>query len=260
LKLKDRVAIVTGGGRGLGKAIASLFAAEGAIVVICGRTAEDLQNTAVEIRSAGGNADYLAADMASLEDIRRLMKYTLDKYRKIDILVNNAAVGGPTANLTDISLEDWNSVMAINLTGPMLCTREVLKTMIQARSGNIINITSEGGRSGFPMRCPYAVSKRGVIALTETVAIEVGDYNIRVNCISPGRIRGERVENVCREKARVTGRPYEEIVAGLMQDASLKRLIEPAEVAAAALFLASDDSSAITGQTLPVNCGKHIIH
>jgi NAD(P)-dependent dehydrogenase (short-subunit alcohol dehydrogenase family) len=260
MKLENKVAIVTGGGKGIGKAIVGLFASEGAAVLICGRTEADLRLTASEIKAAAGQVEYLVADMASPPDIMLLVAFTMERFGKIDILVNNAAVGGPTAKFVDISLPDWNNVMAVNLTGPMLCTQAVLKHMLQARSGNIINIVSEGGRSGFPLRCPYAVSKRGLIALTETVAIEAGEYNIRVNCISPGRVRGERVENVCRDKSKVTGLPFDEVVAGLMQDASLKRLIEPAEVAAAALFLASDDSSAITGQTLPVNCGKHILH
>jgi NAD(P)-dependent dehydrogenase (short-subunit alcohol dehydrogenase family) len=110
------------------------------------------------------------------------------------------------------------------------------------------------------MRGPYSVSKRGIIALTETLAIEVGEYNIRVNCISPGRVRGERIENVVRAKAEALGLSYDEVMASLTSDCALKRLVEPSEVAAAAVFLASDESSAITGHTLVVSCGKHILH
>jgi NAD(P)-dependent dehydrogenase (short-subunit alcohol dehydrogenase family) len=142
----------------------------------------------------------------------------------------------------------------------MLCAREVLKPMIAARKGSIINIASEGGRSGFPMRSPYSASKRGLIALTETLAIEVGEYGIRVNCISPGRVRGERVEDVARAKVEALGLTYGEVMASMTLDCSLKRFVEASEVAAAALFLASDEASAITGHTLVVSCGKHMLH
>jgi len=135
-----------------------------------------------------------------------------------------------------------------------------LKDMIARKSGNIINISSEGGRSGFPMRSPYCVSKMGIIGFTETMAIEVGDYNIRVNCISPAAVRGDRILNAAKAKAATLGIDHEEVLARLIRDFSLKRLIEPSEVAAAAVFLASDESSAITGHNLIVNCGMHISH
>ena len=260
MKLKDRVAIITGGGKGIGKAISFAFAEEGAIVVIAARELSAMEATAEAIRSHGGRADAVVTDMRHADQIKRMVAYTLDKYGRIDILVNNAAVGGPTAGLLELDLDEWNNVMAINITGPMLCCKEVLKPMIATRKGTIINISSEGGRSGFPMRSPYAVSKRGVIALTETLAIEAGAYCIRVNCISPGRVRGERVENVARDKAGALGLTYEEVIASMTIDCSLGRFIEPSEVAAAAVFLASDDASAVTGETLVVSCGKHMLH
>ncbi len=260
MRLKDRVAVVTGGGKGIGKAISLAFAKEGAIVVIAARELASLEATAEEIRSHGGRADVVVTDMRYADQIKKMVTYTLDKHGRIDILVNNAAVGGPTANLLDLDLNEWNNVMAINITGPMLCCKEVLKPMIAARKGTIINISSEGGRSGFPMRSPYAVSKRGVIALTETLAIETGAYGIRVNCISPGRVRGERVENVARDKAEALGLSRDEVMASMTIDCSLGRFVEASEVAVAAVFLASDDASAVTGETLVVSCGKHVLH
>jgi NAD(P)-dependent dehydrogenase (short-subunit alcohol dehydrogenase family) len=260
LRLKNKVAIVTGGGKGIGKAISLAFAAEGAIVVMAARELSSMEDTAREIQSNGGNVDVIVTDVQYEDQVKNMVAYTLNKYGQIDILINNSAIPGPTANLIDLDINDWNNVMTINLTGSMLCAREVLKPMIAAGKGTIINISSEGGRSGFPMRCPYAVSKRGVIALTETLAIEVGEYGIRVNCISPGRVRGERVENVVRAKAKALGLTYDEVMANITIDASLKRMVEPSEVAAAAVFLASDDSSAITGETLVVSCGKHMLH
>lgn len=260
MKLKDRVAIVTGGGKGIGKAISLAFAAEGAIVVMAARDRAGLEDTAEEISSKGGRADFIVTDVRYEGQVKHMIAYTLEKYEGVDVLVNNSAVGGPTANLRDMDVDVWNDVLAVNITGPMLCSKEVLKPMIAAGKGNIINIGSEGGRSGFPMRGPYAVTKRGIIALTETQAIEVGEYNIRVNCISPGRVRGERLENVVKDKAEALGITYDEVMADLLIDYSIKRLIDPSEVASVAVFLASDDSSAITGQTLVVNCGKHMMH
>ena len=260
LRLKDKVAIITGGGKGVGRAISLAFAAEGAIVVMAARDLSSMEHAVVEIASRGGKADAIVTDVRHEDQVKKMVAYTLDKYGRIDILVNNSAAGGPTVNLIELELNDWNDVMATNLTGSMLCAREVLKPMIAARKGNIINISSEGGRSGFPMRVPYAVSKRGVIALTETLAIEAGGYGIRVNCISPGRVRGERVENVARDKAKALGLTYDEVMADMTTDCSLGRFTETAEVAAAAVFLSSDESSAITGETLVVSCGKHILH
>lgn len=260
MRLKDKIAIVTGGGKGIGKAISLAYAREGATVIIGARDASAMEETARRIQATGGRADAVATDVSREEHVKNLVSFVLDKYGRIDILVNNSAVAGPTVQVADLDLGVWNEVISINLTGAMLCTREVLKPMMAARTGSIINISSEGGRSGFPMRSPYAVSKRGLIALTETVAIEAGPYAIRVNCISPGRVTGERVENVARDKARVLGITYEEVIAGMTIDCSLGRFIEADEVAAAAVFLASDEASAITGETLVVSGGKHMLH
>jgi NAD(P)-dependent dehydrogenase (short-subunit alcohol dehydrogenase family) len=260
MRMKQKVVIVTGGGKGLGKAISLAFAAEGATVVIAARDLAHAEQTKREIESGGGTADALVTDVRYEDQVRHMVSHTLDKFGRIDVLVNNSALGGPTVNVIDMDLNQWNDVITTNLTGPMLCAREVLKPMIAARKGSIVTISSEGGRSGFPMRSPYAVSKRGVIALTETLAIEVGDYGIRVNCISPGRIRGERVEKVARDKAKALGLTYEGVIGTMTADCSLGRFVEPAEVAAAAVFLASDEASAITGETLVVSCGKHMLH
>jgi NAD(P)-dependent dehydrogenase (short-subunit alcohol dehydrogenase family) len=260
LRMKDKIAIVTGGGKGIGRAISLAFAAEGAIVVMAARDLSSMKDTVKEIESIGGRADAVMTDVRYEDQITDMVAHVLRKFSQIDVLVNNSGITGPTINLVDIDLKDWNDVLATNLTGPMLCAREVMKSMMAARKGNIINISSEGGRSGYPMRGPYAVSKRGVIALTETLAIEAGEYNVRVNCISPGRVRGERVENVVRTKAELSGLPFNNVMASLTADSSLKRLVEASEVAAAAVFLASDESSAITGHTIVVSCGKHMLH
>lgn len=260
MRLKNQVAIVTGGGKGIGKAISLAFGREGATVVIAARDAEAMEDTAREIRSLGGIADTVITDVRKEDQVKALVAHVLGKYGRIDILVNNSALGGPTVNVTELSLDAWNDVMAVNVTGPMLCIRESLKPMIAARKGNIINIASEGGRSGFPMRSPYAVSKRGLIALTETIAIEAGPYGIRANCISPGRVRGERLENVAKDKAAALAITFDEAMSGMAVDISLGRFVEASEVADAAVYLASSESSGVTGDTLVVSCGKHMLH
>jgi len=260
MRLKDKVAIVTGGGSGIGRAICLAFASEGAMVEVAGRTPVRLQEVADGINSGGGRARPNPVDVSDEEKVREMVARTVEEYGRVDILVNNAGIPGPTAPVVNMNLDQWNEVLSINLTGAMLCSREVLAHMAGRKSGCIVNIGSVGGMSGFPMRSPYCVSKMGLLGLTETMAIEAGDYNIRVNCISPAAVRGDRILNAARAKGKALGMDYEKVLERLTKDYSLKRLIEPSEVAGAAVFLASDDASAITGQNLAVSCGLHISH
>jgi NAD(P)-dependent dehydrogenase (short-subunit alcohol dehydrogenase family) len=262
-RLKDRVAIITGGGKGIGRAISLAFSREGAIVVAAGRTLSALQETCDEIRSKGGKARPIETDVSVEEQVVRMVLETIKEFGKVDILVNNSGIAGVTIRVADMDLSKWNETVAIDLTGTMLCAREVLKYMIPRRSGNIINIASEAGRSGdgrsgFPLRGAYCSSKMGVIGLTETLSVEVGEFNIRVNAVSPGPVKGEHITNAMRAKSKATNIPFEEIMKNLAANSSLKRMAEESEVAAVAVFLASDDSSAVTGQTISVSCGQHI--
>jgi NAD(P)-dependent dehydrogenase (short-subunit alcohol dehydrogenase family) len=263
VRLKDRVAIVTGGGKGIGKAISLAFAREGAAVTVAGRTLSALQETCAEIRKMGGKANPVPTDVTVEEQVVRMVSETINKFGKVDILVNNSGVAGPIVKLADMDLARWNETIAVDLTGSMLSCREVLKHMIPQRTGAIINIvslagTAGDGKSGFPLRSAYCAAKMGLIGITETLAIEVGEYNIRVNAVSPGPVKGEHITNAMMGKARATKRPFEEIMKDLAAGSSLKRISEEAEVASAVVFLASDEASAITGQTLPVSCGQHI--
>ena len=264
MRLQNKVAIITGGGRGIGRAISSAFASEGASVVMAARTRSRLEETAEAIRAQGGDAKAIQTDITDEGQIERMVGETIQVYGRIDILVNNSGIAGPTARVVDLDLAAWNEVFAVDVTGAMLCAKHALKHMIPQKSGVIINIVSEGGRSGdgrsgYPMRSPYCCSKAGLIALTETLSIEVGEYNIRVNAISPAAVRGERIINVVKGRSEATGLPFEEVMSTLVENYSLKRPAEESEIATAAVFLASDESSAITGQTLVTNCGQHII-
>jgi NAD(P)-dependent dehydrogenase (short-subunit alcohol dehydrogenase family) len=262
-RLRDRVAIITGGGKGIGKAISLAFSREGATIVATGRTLSALQETCDEIKRKGGMAKPIQADVSVEEQVVRMVSETVKEFGGVDILVNNSGIAGVTIRIADMDLSKWNETIAIDLTGAMLCSREVLKYMIPNRSGNIINVASEAGRSGdgrsgFPLRGAYCSSKMGVIGLTETLSVEVGEFNIRVNAVSPGPVKGEHITNAMRAKARVTNIPFEKIMEDLAANSSLKRIVEESEVAAVAVFLASDESSAVTGQTIAVSCGQHI--
>jgi NAD(P)-dependent dehydrogenase (short-subunit alcohol dehydrogenase family) len=263
-RLKDKVAIVTGGGRGIGKAIALAFAAEGAKVVVAARTLPKLEETVREIKALGGEALALQTDVTKEAEVEVMVEAAVKIFGKIDILVNNSGIGGPTARVSDMNLDAWNEVIALDLTGSMLCCKHVLKYMMPQKSGNIINIGAEGGRSGdgrsgYPMRTPYCCAKMGVIGLTESLSIEVGEYNIRVNAVSPAAVRGERIISVMQGRAAALGVPFEDIEAKIVHNYSLGRMAEESEVAAVAVFLASDESRIITGQTVAANCGAHIV-
>jgi NAD(P)-dependent dehydrogenase (short-subunit alcohol dehydrogenase family) len=263
MRLRGKIAIVTGGGAGIGKAIALTFAREGATVVIAGRTVSNLEKTCEEITTADGKAAFVQTDISDEQQVIHLVNETVRLFGRIDILINNSGIAGPTAKVVEMDLSKWSETLAIDLTGSMLCAREALKHMIPRKSGAIVNIVSEAGRAGdgragYPMRSAYCCSKMGQIGLTETLAVEVGEYNIRVNAVSPGPTQGERIFNVVRKRVEATGASFEAITKELASNCSLKRLATEAETAAAVLFLASDESSGITGQTIPVSCGQHI--
>jgi len=261
MKLKDRVAIITGGGTGIGKAISRAFANEGVVVVVAARTLPRLEEIAEEIRDKGGKAKAIQTDISDHEQVKRMVSQVIKEFGKIDILVNNAARGTyNNADVADMKLDEWHDSLAINLTGTMLCCKEVLKTMIPRRSGNIINISSVAGLSGVPRESPYTASKWGVIGFTETLAIEAGKFGIRVNCISPGATRTSEFDDWINTSAKEAGTTYEAIMTKLADNNALKRIAEPEEIAACVVFLASDDSSAIDGHNLVASCGFHITH
>ena len=261
MKLKNKVAIVTGGGSGIGKAISLALANEGAAVVVAGRNPSRLEEVAKDIKSRGGKAKAIQTDISDHEQVKRMVAQATSEFGQIDILVNNAAlIPNNNADVADMNLDNWHNTLKVNLTGTMLCSREVLKTMIPRRSGSIINISSVAGISGHPKESPYCVSKWGVIGLTEALAIEAGKHSIRVNCVSPGATGTEGFKHMVGEMAKHLGISYEEALAKIADKNSLKRIAEPSEIAACVVFLASDDSSAVTGHNLVANCGFHLTH
>jgi NAD(P)-dependent dehydrogenase (short-subunit alcohol dehydrogenase family) len=263
-RLRDRVAFVTGGGSGIGKAIARSFVEEGAAVCLAGRNKKNLDAAVSEFAAIGGNALAIPMDIRREQDVVEGVQKAVDRFGGIDILVNNSGIGGPTKYVWDLTLDEWNEVIAVDLTGSMLASREVLKRMVPAGVGGvIISIGSEGGRSGdgrsgYPMRAGYCCAKMGIIGLTETLARECGPHRIRVNCITPAAVRGDRFMGMIRGRAAAEGIPFEEAMKAEMKHYSLGRPTEEHELGRIAVFLASDEASAITGQTIPVNCGMNM--
>jgi 3-oxoacyl-[acyl-carrier protein] reductase len=233
-KLENKVALVTGASKGIGKAIALAFGREGAHVVVTARNTAALAALVEQAQELGVEALAVTADLGLEADIQRLVVETLARFGRVDILVNNAAIIHPPLDLVDFEVALWRQVIEVNLTGAALLTRAVLPTMIQNRSGKIINLSSIGGRKGGKGRSAYRVTKAGLISLTESVAAEVKRYGIDVNCICPGGVDTEGY----REAFNSGGR------------AENPRLMRPEEIAELAVFLASAASSAITGAAI----------
>jgi len=258
MQLEGKIAVVTGGGRGIGKVIALTLAGEGADVVIAARNEAALKETAAEVKAMGRKCLAIVTDQAVDEQVRRMVERTLERFGRVDVLVNNAGIGGPAVSVADMELEAWNQTLAINLTGVMLCTKYILKDdMIPRKSGNIINISSVAGRVGEPHRSPYSASKWGLIGFTQSLAMEVGKCGIRVNCIAPGPVEGERIEWALRQVSKNQGITYEQAVEGEVARTALGRMVKPEEVAALTVFLASEKSAGITGQT--INCSAGLL-
>ena len=241
-ELKDKIAIVTGGGTGIGKAIALEFAKVGANVVVASRKQENLDKVAAEIKALGRESLAIATDVSSPEQVDSMVKQTVDKFGRIDILVNNAGAAITFKKVEDLSPDEWNATVALNLTGPFLVSAAAGKVMIAQQSGKIINISSGAGLKGYSFMAHYCAAKAGVIRLTESLASGWAKYNINANCIAPGLTTSE-VEiargSIPPDK-RKDGTPVPR----------LKFPPAPENVADLALFLASPASDHISGELM----------
>jgi hypothetical protein len=250
--LAGRVAIVTGGGSGIGRAIARRFSDQGARVVVAGRHEGPLAEVAAEI---DGHA--VACDVTQLGSVEALFAETLAWGGRLDVLVNNAGQTGPVGALADVDLDAWRACVEVNLFGAMHCLRVAARIMGAQGRGSIVNMSSRMGLHGYPMRTAYSATKFALIGMTEAVAREVGPLGVRVNALCPGAVSGELMERVIAARAASEGRPPAEIIRrDYTESAALRRWLSPEEVAEAALFLASDASSAITGERIRVDCGR----
>ncbi len=253
--LKDKVAVVTGGGRGIGRAIALAYAQEGANLVLASRSLDALEETRTFAARVGSEALLVPTDIRDAESVRVLVEKTLAHFGHVDVLVNNSGIGGPSAPLWEIAPKDWEETFAVNVTGTYLCCRAFLPHMIERHSGSIIIIGSMTGKRPLLSRTPYAASKMALLGLARTLAWETGAYGIRVNVISPGPVEGERIEWVIRKQTEAKGVSVEEARQQFTRDAPLGHLISPGDIANAAVFLASDRAFSITGEDLNVSAG-----
>jgi NAD(P)-dependent dehydrogenase (short-subunit alcohol dehydrogenase family) len=254
--LKEKIAVITGAGRGIGRAIALAYVQEGARVVLAARSVEALQETQAEIARLGGTGIVLPTDISDPDAIEALVTQTLAHYGRIDILVNNSGIGGPSAPLWEIAPSEWEETFKVNVTGTYLCCRAFLPHMIKQRAGCIVIIGSMTGKRPLLNRTPYAASKMALVGLARTLAWETGAYNIRVNVISPGPVEGKRIEWVIRTQAEAKGISVDEARQQFTSGSPLGKLVAASDVADAAVFLASDKAKAITGEDLNVSAGN----
>jgi 2-hydroxycyclohexanecarboxyl-CoA dehydrogenase len=250
MKLQDKVAIITGGGSGLGKATALLYAKEGAKVAVTDVVEKTAKSVADEIKKAGGQSIGAGVDVSNRKEIEALVKEVLSKWNKVDILVNSAGIG-TVEWFAECDGSTWDKVIDINLKGTLFFTHAVINNMIEHRYGKIINIASAAAIVGAGRQVVYAASKGGVTAFTKSLAREVARYHINVNAICPGPIETPMFEHLRQEDQRL----YDVLLRGI----AWKRLGKPEEIANAALFLASDDSEFITGHSLLVDGGVTMI-
>lgn len=241
--LKDKVAVITGGARGIGREIAILFAKEGADVAVCDIQSQTLADLQAQIESLGRGALTLEVDVSNAGQVDEMANKILDKFGKIDILINNAGITRDGL-LLRMSQEDWDEVLNVNLKGTFNCTRAIARVMVKQRSGRIINISSVIGIVGNPGQANYAASKAGVIGFTKAIAKELASRNIKVNAIAPGFIQTE-----------MTARLPEDVRANMLKEIPLNKFGTPLDVANVALFLASGASDYITGQVIQVDGG-----
>jgi NAD(P)-dependent dehydrogenase (short-subunit alcohol dehydrogenase family) len=261
MKLKDKVAVVTGSGRGIGRAIALAFAKEGAKLVLMARTAGQLDQVGKEIEALNGEFLAIPGDLSKKSDIFNVLAKTIERFGPPDILVNNASVQSRSLSV-DCDDDAWQNVIQTNLVGTFLITKYVLKAMIPRKSGRIINILSVNAKTGHPFGSAYTASKHGVLGLTRSLALEMGFLEIpgiTVNAICPGAIRTEMMEgdggllDFIAKARGIDKEGAKDYIIGLNLQ---KRLLEPEEIASMALYLASDDAKGITGQAMNVCAGQ----
>jgi NAD(P)-dependent dehydrogenase (short-subunit alcohol dehydrogenase family) len=248
---RDMRVLVTAGAAGLGAAIARGFLEAGARVMICDVDTEALAG----FGEGHPEAETVLADVADEASVERLFAEVTARLGGLDVLVNNAGIAGPTGPIEQLAVEDIRRTLDVDLLSQFLVTRLAVPMLRASRDGAIVNISSVAGRHGYALRTPYAAAKWGIVGLTASLAKELGPEGIRVNAILPGAVRGPRMERVIRDRAAAAGTSYEEMEAEYLRHISLRRMVEPEDIAAVALFLCSPAGGNIAGQAISV-CGN----
>jgi NAD(P)-dependent dehydrogenase (short-subunit alcohol dehydrogenase family) len=241
--------LVTAGASGIGREIARAFAANGGKVFVSDIDADGLNSLSREIEGAMT----IVCDNSKRSDVEALIPAAVEALGGLDVLVNNAGITGPTAPVEAVDPDDWEAVMNVNLNGTFNVTRLAIPHLKQSAAASIIIISSLGGRIGYPNRSPYCTSKWGLMGFAKTLAYELGRFNIRANAIAPGVVSGERIERVLEARAKAEGKSLEEVESAAMSIQAIKRFVDPKEIAALCVFLASDAGKSISGQILPVD-------
>jgi 3-oxoacyl-[acyl-carrier protein] reductase len=257
LKLKERVALITGPAKGMGAAISQAFAAEGVCLALAGRDTAAIAPVAAEVKAAGASAIIVPCDLTDAAACERAAEATKQVFGRIDILINVAGGSGPIGKTgVQTTPQEFDDIVTLNMNGCFHSMRSVLPMMIEQRYGKIVNVGGTFGMHGRAGRMAYSASKWGLRGITKSFALEVGPYNINVNCVAPGMVDGPRFrEKVCAEMAKRLKITIEEAVERHAQDYALKRVTTDVDVANACLFLASDVSRQLTGVDLPVDGG-----
>jgi NAD(P)-dependent dehydrogenase (short-subunit alcohol dehydrogenase family) len=251
IRMKGKRVLVTAGAQGIGFAITEGFVAAGAQVHICDINEAFLADASTRLPSVSQSR----TDVANAAQVDAMFDALKARWGVLDVLVNNAGIAGPTAKVEETDLAAWEQTIAVNLTGPFLCTRRGVPLLKAAGGGSIVNLSSAAGRLGFPLRSPYSASKFGVIGLTKTWAMELGPAGIRVNAILPGIVAGERQERVIAAKAASYGIGHEAMRQQLLAKVSLRKMVTAQDIANQILFICSPAGASISGQSLSV-CGN----
>jgi len=241
--------LITAGAAGIGREFARAFAANGGKVFVCDVDERALAALAKEIPALTARR----CDMSKRAEIEAMVPAAVAALGGLDVLINNAGIAGLTLPVEQYPADDWDKVVAVNLTAMFDVTRLAIPHLKQSKAGCIINMSSIAGRYGFANRSPYAATKWGVIGFTKTLAIELGEWGIRANAIAPGAVAGERIVRVFQGRAQISGKSMEEVKAAAMAEQSIKDMIDPKDIAALAVFLASDAGKSISGQVLPID-------
>lgn len=258
MKLDGQVAIVVGSARGIGEAIAHAFAQEGASIALVDleKMKPKLDRVAEEITRKGGRAMAIVADCTDERQVNAMVHEIASHWGKIDILVNSAGLRGPLVPVQEISEREWDSVLAVNLKAVFLCCKAVLKVMIKQQSGSIVSISGTAGKEGMALRGSLCAAKWGLLGLTQTIAKEAGPYGVRANVICPGGMDEPDLRVMYAERAQGLGMEFSELEKSVLELTPLRKYAKHDEVAKAALFLASSDSSHTTGESLNVSGGR----
>jgi NAD(P)-dependent dehydrogenase (short-subunit alcohol dehydrogenase family) len=258
MKLAGQVAVIVGSARGIGEAIAHMFSREGASLVLVDiqKAKAQLDDVTQAINRQGGSAIAVLADVTNDAQVNSLVNETVARYGKIDILVNSAGLRGPLVPVQDITEEEWDLVLSVNLKAVFLCCRAVLKVMIEQKSGSIVSISGTAGKEGMALRGSLCAAKWGLLGLTQTIAKESGPYGIRANVICPGGMDEPDLRVMYAERAKGLGMEFSQLEKSILELTPLRKYARHDEVAKAALFLASSDSSHTTGESLNVSGGR----